>query len=152
MIWFSRMARWTLSIISTVRSAPQPKKNGLLCWLGGGGAVARVPSLVASCAPLLTPFCASRASFLTPFGAPARRSCRRSVPDFAVSVGGVVGAAGVGVVWASAFDTVRIAAEATSPNAAAYPRMRVRCDDNPALTPTVHSFPGSRFAAPEHVT
>ena len=42
----------------------------LLFLLGGGGAVARVPSLVASCAPLLTPLCASRASFLTPFCTP----------------------------------------------------------------------------------
>jgi len=38
--------------------------------LGGGGAVAGVSSLVASCAPLLTPLCASRASFLTPFRSP----------------------------------------------------------------------------------
>jgi hypothetical protein len=41
----------------------------LLFLLGGGHAVARVPSLVASCAPLLTPLCASRASFLTAFSA-----------------------------------------------------------------------------------
>jgi hypothetical protein len=47
------------------------KRNGLLCWLGSGGAVARVPSLITSCAPFLTPLCASRSSFLTPFGAPA---------------------------------------------------------------------------------
>ena len=33
----------------------------------GGGAVARVPSLVASCAPLLTPLCASCSSFLSSF-------------------------------------------------------------------------------------
>jgi len=42
----------------------------LLFLLGrgaGGGAVARVPSFVASGAPLLTPLCASRASFLSPF-------------------------------------------------------------------------------------
>ena len=33
--------------------------RGLLLWLGGGcGAVSRIPTLVASCAPLLTPFCA----------------------------------------------------------------------------------------------
>jgi hypothetical protein len=37
---------------------------------GGGGGSGAVPSLVASCAPLLTPFCASRASFLTPFCTP----------------------------------------------------------------------------------
>ena len=61
-----------LSIISTVSNAePEPKRNGLLCWLSSGSAVARVPSLVASCAPFLTPLCASRSSFLTPFGAPA---------------------------------------------------------------------------------
>ena len=46
-------------------------RNERLFFLLGGGAVARVPSLVASCAPLLTPLCASRASFLTPFGSPA---------------------------------------------------------------------------------
>ena len=50
------------------------RMNGLLFLLGGGcggrGAVARVPSLVSSCAPLLTPLCASRASFLTPFCTP----------------------------------------------------------------------------------
>ena len=45
-------------------------KERLLFLLGGGGAVARVPSLLASCAPLLTPLCASRSSFLTPFSAP----------------------------------------------------------------------------------
>ncbi|MGY3584122.1 hypothetical protein ACVIF9_002799 [Bradyrhizobium sp. USDA 4350] len=78
-----RTRQLALSIISTVGSAePQPKRNGLLCWLGGRGAVARVPSLLASRAPLLTPLCASRAAFLRPL----RRSCRRSVPDFAVSV------------------------------------------------------------------
>ena len=43
------------------------------------------------------------------------------MPDFAVSAGGVVGVAGVVVVWASACDPVRTADEATNPNAAAYP-------------------------------
>jgi hypothetical protein len=37
---------------------------------GGGGAIARVPSLVASGAPLLTPLCASRAPFLSSFRSP----------------------------------------------------------------------------------
>jgi hypothetical protein len=56
---------------------------------GAGGAVACVPSLIASGAPLLTPLCASRASFLSPFRSPASpflsplgarlcRVCRRS--------------------------------------------------------------------------
>jgi hypothetical protein len=40
----------------------------VLLFLLGGRAVARVPSLVAPCAPLLTPLCASRSSFLTSFG------------------------------------------------------------------------------------
>ena len=47
------------------------RMNGLLFCSVGGGAVARVPSLVASCAPLLTPLCASRASFLSSFRSPA---------------------------------------------------------------------------------
>jgi hypothetical protein len=48
-----------------------PEMNRLLFLLGGGGSrCGAVPSLVASCAPLLTPFCASRASFLTPFCTP----------------------------------------------------------------------------------
>jgi hypothetical protein len=46
--------------------------RGLLLWLSGGcGAVSRIPTLVASCAPLLTPFCPSGASFLAPFSSPA---------------------------------------------------------------------------------
>jgi len=35
------------------------------------GPVARIPSLVAACAPLLTPLCASGAAFLPPLGSPA---------------------------------------------------------------------------------
>ena len=47
-------------------------RMGLLLLLGGGrGAVPRIPTLVASCAPLLTPFCAPGAPFLAPFSSPA---------------------------------------------------------------------------------
>ena len=123
------------------------EKDGLF-FLLGGGAVARVPSLVASCAPLLTPFCATRASFLTPFRRQLRRSCRRSVPDFAVSVGGVVGVAGAVVVWASASDTGRIADDATSPNVAAYPRKARAFRRQTRLCSEPSSISCSRFAAP----
>jgi hypothetical protein len=46
--------------------------NKLLLFLlsGGGGAVARVSSLVTSCAPLLPSFCASGAAFLAAFCSP----------------------------------------------------------------------------------
>jgi hypothetical protein len=47
--------------------------NRLLFLLGGrsAGAVARVSSFLASCAPLLTPLCASGAAFLAPFSSSA---------------------------------------------------------------------------------
>ena len=46
--------------------------RGLLLWLSGGcGAVSRIPTLVASCAPLLSSLCAPRASFLSSFRSPA---------------------------------------------------------------------------------
>ena len=49
------------------------RRKRMIYFVGsvGGGAVARVPSLVASCAPLLTPLCASCSSFLSSFRTPA---------------------------------------------------------------------------------
>ena len=92
-----------------------------LLFLLGGGAVARVPSLVASCAPLLSSLCAPRASFLSSFRSPASPF----LTPLRAGLRGIRGRCrwrgGVGVVWASAFDPVRTADEATSPNAAAYP-------------------------------
>ena len=114
----------------------------------------RVPSLVASCAPLLTPLCASRASFLTPFCSPAspfltplgtrlRRICGRRRRR-----GGRRGGLGFSLVSPSKAQTKR--------PVQIQPRIqgkRVRCDDRPVSAPNVHSFSGSRFAAPsEHVT
>ena len=94
--------------------------NGLL-FLLGRGAVARVPSLVASCAPLLTPLCAPGATFLTSFRSPASpfltslRARLRCICGRRRGRGGRRGGLGF------SRDTVRTADEATSPNAAAYP-------------------------------
>ena len=121
----TRRCSWQVgvpAITLTTRAKSGRRFARALLFLLGGGAVARVPSLVASCAPLLTPLCASRASFLTSFRSPASpfltplRARLRAYP------------------WAASWAwrvwwwfglqpaiTVRTADEATSPNAAAYP-------------------------------
>ena len=101
-------------------SGPNEPPTFFARWLCG--AVACVSSLVASCAPLLTPLGASRASFLTAFRSPASPFLSPLCARLHGICGRGRGAAGAVVVWASASDAVRTADEATSPNAAAYPR------------------------------
>src|SRR6478735_3322339 len=71
----ARAARPSRARAEAARLPWLARMNGLLFLLGGGcggrGAVARVPSLVAPCAPVLTPLCACGAAFLAPFCSPA---------------------------------------------------------------------------------
>ena len=73
------------------------------------------------------------------------------MPDFAVSAGGVVGTVGVVVAWASASDVVRTADEATTPNAAAYPRRARTLRRQTCLAFERWSIFLLRFPATEHV-
>ena len=129
--------------VLTARCQPCLTGNGLLFLLGGGVTPLFAPcapllaSLCAPCAPFLTSFCAPRASFLTPL-----RTSLRRLSD---------GVAGVVLVWAPAGDTIRIAGEATSPNAAAYPK-RARAFRRQTRFGSERSpMSGSRFAALLHV-
>ena len=67
-------------------------------------------------------------------------------------MGGVVGVAGVVVVWASAGDTANIAGEATRQTQPQIQGKLVRYDDRPVSAPNFHHFHAPGLLPSKHDT